>query len=77
VYVTFSDISSIVELLENIHPDMLTNMKINAIENAWRRLAMVIGSGFNIVTYVLKRVYFSVITWEKIWVMKKGGLFLE
>jgi hypothetical protein len=60
VYSTPSGISSAVELSENIQPDILTNTKINAMESACRRLAIVIGGGFDIVTYVLKSIYFSV-----------------
>ena len=62
VYSPSSDISSAVELSENIQPDMLTNTKIDAMESACIRLAIVIGRGFNIVTYVLKSIYFSVMS---------------
>ena len=60
-YSPSSDILSDVEVSENIQPDILTNTKINAMESACRRLAMVIGSGLDIVTYVLKSIYLSVI----------------
>lgn len=59
-YSPSSGILSDVEVSENIQPDILTNTKINAMESACRRLAMVIGSGFDIVTYVLKSIYLSV-----------------
>ena len=60
-YSPSSGILSDDEVSENIQPDMLTNTKINAMESACRRLAMVIGGGFDIVTYVLKSIYLSVI----------------